>query len=428
MKSKALSFPKNFKWCVATAGHQIEGGNFSSDWWWWENQPGKIKHGDTSRVACDHWNRVESDSDLIRDMGFTDYRMSVEWAKIEPEPGVFKDDVLRHYKNEVRALRQRGISPMVTLNHFVLPKWFLDMGGWAHPNAPKMFERYARQIYAALGSDVDFWFTLNEPMVYVTLAYVTNMFPPGANDVKLAPPVVKGLLLSHARAYRALHDLAARFKRRVYVGIAHHLRIFDPLRPNDTMDVWIARLLEKTFNWTMIDALQTGRLTMKIPLVLDYEEDLPELRGTEDFVGINYYSRDIIRFSLRSPLFFERLIRSEAPVSDVQWEIYPEGLYRLLKELHARYKDTPLLISENGIADRNHQKRKHFIQTHLEQTLRAMNEGVPVIGYCHWTLMDNFEWIEGYEPKFGLFETHYETQERRLRPSGEWFKAFIHSQ
>jgi beta-glucosidase len=415
-----VRFPESFKWCVATSGHQIEGHNQNSDWARWERIPGKIKNGDLSGKATDHWNRVAEDAQLIADLNVGYYRMSVEWPRIEPAEGKFSREAIEHYRTEIAELAKRGIRPMITLNHFTLPLWAADRGGWEWSGMPAAFERFTEYVYRQLGADVRDWITLNEPMVVVVFGYLDGRFPPGKKDPASAIRALQGMLRSHALAYHKLHGLAAEQGRKIRVGVAHHFRIFDP-RTASPVDALIASVLSGAFNWAFPDALQTGRLGLLIPRPVF--KSFKDLKGTQDFIGVNYYTRDFVdRFSLdRGFQEFQLADSKGPPKTDVKWEIYPEGIYRILKSVSARYPHLPILVTENGLADRDDTRRLAFLREHLYQLSRAIKDGVRLEGYCHWSLLDNFEWAEGFGPRFGLYEVNYETLERTPRLSAEFF-------
>lgn len=418
-------FPERFKWCVATSAHQVEGDNSNSDWWEFEHTPGMIRDGKPSGAACDHWNRLEQDTALIANLGANQYRFSVEWAKIEPRPGEFNSAALDHYRHEISLLKAQGIQPFVTLHHFTLPLWVAQRGGFAWDGIADAFEGYTRAVYEAIGSEVEDWSTINEPQTLIGAGYIEGVFPPRLKDIGAIGAPILGMIRSHARAYHVLHQLASQRGKRVRVGLAHHLRVFQPARRWNPLDLWVTRLVDQVANWAFVDALQTGKLRAYIPFTLNIDEEIPEAKGTQDFIGLNYYSRDLIAFSPTQPGLIERRTQRGAPVSDLGWEIYPEGIYRLAKRIHKKYPGLSIHIMENGLADHRDQQRQSFIRDHLQQVLRALGEGVPIEGYCYWSLMDNYEWAEGFEPRFGLYEVNYDTQERTLRPSGVWFSKVI---
>ncbi len=421
--AKFLAFPEGFKWCVATSAHQIEGYNTESDWWDWEQIPGKIKNGETSGAACDHWNRVPQDTLLIKNLGVKQYRFSVEWAKIEPREGQWDFEAILHYQLEILALRAAGIEPMITLHHFTFPRWLREKGGWEWEGTPEAFAAYAEKVYTLIGAlGVRDWITINEPMVHLVLGYLSGMEPPGYADIKKVAAPLRGMLLSHAAAYRRLHRLAQENGRDIRVGVAHHLRVFDPHSKINPLDRYLAAKFDEIFNWGFDEPLTTGRMKIKIPFTIHVDERLPGIVGTQDFIGVNYYTRDIIKFALKKPLPAEMLVKEGAATTDVGWEIYPKGFYRMLRAVAERHPGVPIVITENGTADSRDAFRGEFLKDHLAQLHRAIHEGIPVEGYCHWSLMDNFEWIYGFEPRFGLYSVDYATQKRTLRESGRLYQ------
>jgi beta-glucosidase len=423
----AGAFPPGFKWCVATAAHQIEGGNERSDWWAFEQQPGRIKNGDRSGDAADHWHRLEQDVQLLRELGVTQYRFSVEWAKIEPVEGRIDDEALEHYVDEVRMLRASGIEPLVTLMHFTLPAWVAAKGGWAWDGIVPAFAAQAARVEAALGPYVRDWVTVNEPMVAVLNGYVLGLFPPAQTDFATAVLPMTNMLKAHAAAYHALHRAAATAGRTARVGVAHHLRLFEPWTSWNPLDRYIVQRIDAVWNWAFFDALETGRLVAYLPFTLDVDTQVPDAAGTQDFVGINYYTRDRLAFSLTAPGKYEQRISPGTPLTDLGWEIYPEGLYAVVKEASAHAPGRSIMITENGLADAADSRRAGFLRDHLGALQHAIADGVPVEGYCHWSLLDNFEWAEGFAPRFGLYAVDYATQERTLRPSGEVFRQIVRS-
>ena len=417
-------FPPGFHWCVSTAAHQIEGGNVNSDWWDWEQVPGHIANGDTSGKACDSWNRVSEDVQMLKDLGVDTYRFSVEWAKIEPVEGQYDKAAIAHYADEVNQLKRAGISPLITLQHFTMPRWLRQKGGWEWPGSEGAFAKYTATVYSKIAPGVRDWVTINEPMVNVLGGYYTGVIPPGEQrDMSGIIPVLRGLLKAHADAYQVLHQLANLRGAKVRVGMAHHLRTFDPLSQADPMDVTATSLAEQAWNWTLPDALETGRLTMHMLWLVDDDEVIPGLAGTQDYMGVNYYTGDLISFSTTQG--FVQGERSWLPKSDVGWDIYPAGFHQILREVADRYPGKSIFVTENGIADSHDAQRPDFIRDHLAAMAQAIQEGVPVEGYCHWSLMDNFEWNSGFTPRFGLYAMDYKTFKRTPRPSAHLFKQIM---
>lgn len=411
-------FPKGFKWCVATAAHQIEGGNINSDWADWEAIPGKIKNGERSGAACDHWNRLEEDTQILSDMNVNQYRFSVEWAKLEPREGEWDWEAVRHYQHEIALLESRGIAPMITLQHFTLPRWFAAKGGWEYDQAPALFARYAGFVLTHIGPNVREWITLNEPMALVVNGYLAGIYPPGIKGTMetLLPPMI-GLLRSHAAAYHMMKALAsAPGHAKIRIGIAHHLRIFDAPNGFHPLDKYLAGKFDHAFNWAFANALETGRLKLYVPFAVKVNKTFEGMAGTQDFIGVNYYSRDIVHLEFGG-MGFRLTVEPDAETTDLGWEIYPQGFYRILKAVAKHYPGKSIFITENGLADAKDTNRTRFLETHVMAMATAIREGVPVEGYCHWSLLDNFEWQEGFTPRFGLYEVDYVTQARRPRPS-----------
>jgi len=415
MEQATMRFPQGFLWGAATSSHQVEGNNTNNDWWEWEQQPGHILDGHRSGLACDWWNRAEQDFDLAREMGQNAHRLSLEWSRIEPREGEWDDDAIARYRQMLVGLRQRGLEPMVTLHHFTNPLWLVEKGGWETETVVPLFERYVTRVAEELGDLVELWSVLNEPNVYAILSYAGGRWPPGKQNLLLAFKVLSNMLLAHGRAYQAIHRLQPRAK----VGIAHAVRVFNPARPDSRLDRLAAWIPDYIFNRLVLTALTEGVLAF--PLALNRR--VPDLVDSIDFLGLNYYSRDVVAFDVSRPgeFFGRRFYPEGAEMSDGGYgEVYPEGLYRLLKRLAACGK--PIYITENGLPDEDDDQRPRFLLTHLAAMQRAIEEGVPVQGYFHWSLVDNFEWAEGWTLRFGLIALNVETQERTLRPSGQLYK------
>jgi len=226
-KAEKVVFPDSFEWCVATASHQIEGNNKDSDWWEFERRGKTIENEDRSTKATDHWNRLEEDTQILVDLGLKTYRFSLEWAKIEPQPGNWNQEAIDHYKKEILLLKKNNIKPFITLNHFSIPYWFAKKGGWASPEAPHFFNRYVKKVFENLGHlGVESWVTFNEPVWNLISGYVLGAFPPGKKDLKLLAAPIVGVVRSHAKAYKTLHKMAKDKNLRIKVGLVKALNIF----------------------------------------------------------------------------------------------------------------------------------------------------------------------------------------------------------
>ncbi len=423
------SLPAGFLLGTATAAHQIEGG-LDNDWSDWErgfhaDGSPHIKDRTISGAACDSWNRFDEDLALMKRLGANAYRFSVEWSRLEPSEGVWNDEAAEQYLSWARALRSAGIEPMVTLNHFTLPRWVATQGGWMSDRTIDLLAAFTERVAKKLGSEVDSWCTINEPNVLMAMSYLKGVFPPGLKDQRLCALGQARLLRAHARMTEVLREYDTvdadgdGFATRI--GLAHHVRIFQPASRNP-LDRVIAGFMDRFFNQSIIDAPMTGRITLSIPGVVDIDEAVPNLKGSLDWLGINYYGRDHIRADLSDPSLSEQYVPAERPVSDLGWDIWPEGLYQVLKRYSAA--GLPIYVTENGIADHRGDKRPDFLRSHFEALVRAARDGVDVRGYFHWSLMDNFEWAEGHEARFGLFRVDYDSADKRREatPAVETFQ------
>ncbi len=409
MPAATFHFPADFKWGVAAAAHQVEGENIHNDWWAWEQVEGHIKEGHTSGLACDWWENAEADFDRAAEMGLNALRLSVEWSRIEPRPGVFDDSALDRYVQMLRGLRERGIEPMVTLHHFSNPRWLTEQGGWAAPETIPLFARFVRRVVEPLSQYCDMWCTINEPNVYGYMGYVEGTFPPGQSDLKTAMRVIRNLLAGHAAAYREIHALQPHAR----VGFAHNMCPFDPVNPRSLLDRRVARATDKFYNQAILTALTRGRWTLPLGFGLAWK-----LRRTLDWIGLNYYTRSLIAFdrAQSQTLFGRRQHADDAELLDGGYgEFYPRGMFRCLQRL-ARL-GLPIYVTENGIPDDDDDQRPRYLLTHLHQMWHAIQLCYPVMGYYHWTLVDNFEWTEGWTLRFGLIELDPATQARAYRRS-----------
>ncbi len=417
MPEATFHFPTDFKWGVATAAHQVEGNNTNNDWWAWEQQEGHIKDGHKSGLACNWWENAEADFDRAAELGLNALRLSVEWSRIEPRAGEFDDSALERYGQMLRGLRERNIEPMVTLHHFTNPCWLTERGGWENPESISLFARFVRRVVESLGEHCDLWCTINEPNVYGYMGYLEGVFLPGESDFQAAMRVIRHLLAGHAAAYREIHALQSQAR----VGFAHNMRIFDPYTPHSLPDRRVARMVDKVYNQDILTTLTKGRWTLPLGLGLAWK-----LRHTLDWIGLNYHTRDLVTFDYTQSqtLFSRRLHADDAELLDGGYgEFYPRGMFRSLQRL-ARL-GLPIYVTENGIPDDDDDQRPRYLLTHLHQMWHAIQLCYPVMGYYHWTLVDNFEWAEGWTLRFGLFALDPETQARTSRRSADLYADVI---
>jgi beta-glucosidase len=415
------TFPTNFLWGTASAAHQVEGDNTNNQWWQFEQQPGAIWRGERSGLACDWWQHAEQDFDRMAHLGLNAHRMSLEWSRIEPEPGRFDHAALDRYRQMLGGLRDRGIEPLVTLHHFTEPLWLTRIRGWENGASVAFFRRYAERAVAALGDLCDFWCTINEPMVYLSQGWFLGNWPPRKQNFLRAMQVMGNMLNAHGEAYHAIH----RVQPQARVGYAKHVRLFTPLTAS-RLDRYAAGLKRWLFEHIWVAA--TGDGWVRPPLGLHQD---PRLAGTYDFIGINYYTRDYTRF-VPNPLklFGEEQFEPGREVSDIGRhgpfaQFDPQGIYQVCKEVTNYDSSVPIYITEHGVPDVGDALRARWLVAHLEALHRAIGEGCDVRGYFHWTLVDNFEWAEGWGLRFGLYALDPATQERTPRPSAEIYRQIV---
>lgn len=408
-------WPHPFLWGASTSSHQIEGGNHANDWWAWE-QAGRLK--EPSGKACDHFQLFREDFDIISRLGHNAYRFSIEWSRLEPEEGQWDEEGFKFYDEIFQELAKRGIEPIVTLHHFTNPEWFAKKGGWLHGDTVRYFTRYVDRVVQRYGHHVRFWITLNEPLVYLYQSYFAGQWPPGLKSFKDSMQVFRHQVTAHAEAYRHIHQYyRTKLHKEVWVSFAMHMSRFTPCRSESFLDRWAVWMRNWFANELFLNAVTTGFLFF--PGI--FCEFLPA-KHCIDFIGLNYYTRDFIRFSPRGGMDFVGVICDKEhhrdqirELNNMGWEVYPEGLYGILKQLKKYH--LPIVITENGIATNDDSQRVRFIQNHLDAVRRAKQEGSPVAGYFYWSLLDNFEWAYGFDPRFGIVHVDYNTQERKVRES-----------
>jgi len=414
--------PRGFFLGAATSAHQIEGGTHN-DWTDWEKgrYPDGTPHiadGASAARIADSWNLWRSDLSALQLIGANAYRLGVEWSRLEPTPGAWDEAAAARYHEMFAGLRAAGITPIVTLYHFTLPVWVADRGGWDWDGAPAALAAFAARAGAAFGDVVDWWCTINEPNVLVAKSYLAGQWPPGARDPRRAALALAALMRAHGLMTRALRESdradADGDGRATRIGIAQNLRIFDPYsaRPVDGI---VAGAADWFYDESFLDAVTLGRIRVVLPGVIDIDEPFPALAGSLDYLGVNYYTRDLIVGRLDRAHPYDVAAAPDRPRSDLGWEIYPEGLYRLLVR-YAR-RGWPLFVTENGVADGRDVARADFLRAHLYAVDRARADGVDVIGYLHWSLIDNFEWSHGFRGRFGLFKIDFGDPVLTRRPT-----------
>ncbi|MFH1522203.1 MAG: glycoside hydrolase family 1 protein [Patescibacteria group bacterium] len=398
---KILKFPKNFLWGTSTSAYQVEGG-IKNDWSEWENDELRIKNlklkglnpdNFVCEKACDFYHLYEEDFDLAVRLNNNAVRFGIEWARIEPKEGKWNMDEIEHYRKVLQAAKKRNLKVVLTLWHWTNPIWIAKNGGWVNKKTVNYFTRYVELIVKELGEYVSFWITLNEPMVHILNGYITGKFPPNEKDLTRAKFVFSNLIKAHNKSYQIIHNKYPQAR----VSITKLVNYFEPARewcPNE----WI---LAKIFHYFW------------------NHKFLNKVKKQLDFIAFDYYFHDRI-------VWYPPFIKNKnKEVTDMGWEIYPEGIYHVIKYL-AKF-NKPIYIMENGLADKNDIKRADFIINHLKYVHKAIKEGVDVRGYFYWSLLDNFEWAHGWEPKFGLYEMDRATLKRTARPSAGVYREICRS-
>ena len=434
--------PAGFRFGTSTASYQIEGavdedGRGPSVWDTFCAEPGRIVDGSTGAVACDHYHRHAEDVALMQRLGAGGYRFSIAWPRIQPTgSGTATEEGLGFYDRLVDALLEAGVAPMVTLFHWDLPQALEDSGGWLSRDAAHRFAEYAAIVGKRLGDRVEQWCPVNEPNVVTMLGYATGRHAPGRTLVMDALPVAHHLLLGHGLAVQALR--AAGVKQ---IGTAtNHSPVWSDSDSEE--DCAAADLFDSLWNRLFADPVLLGRYpegfdeTMPVPAGEDILDDLATISQPLDFYGVNYYNpMQLAAAADGSELPFEQCEITGYPTTDFGWPVVPDGLRELLVQMKQRYPDIPpIYITENGCSYGigpggdglvDDEPRIDYLDSHLRAVARAIEEGVDVRGYYCWSLMDNFEWAEGYTQRFGLTWIDYETQARIPKRSFDWYAAVI---
>lgn len=381
-----MSFPNNFFWGAATAAHQVEGDNLNN-WTIWEKENAERlakRSGDNpsdhiSGKAANHYSLFKEDLALAKSLNLNAYRFSIEWSRIEPEKGKFNQKEIEHYQKVIAECQVLGIEPFVTMWHWTLPLWFEKEGGWKNPQASKYFLNFANKLLNIFPS-VRFWITLNEPTVYANKCFLQGDWPPEEKSLINYFKVLKNLSFAHKKIYK----LAKNKNSNLQIGIANHMAYIDgPWPLNSILKYWANNHF------------------------------LNKINNYQDFIGLNYYFHYKI---------FGKL--NNLKISDMGWELYPAGIYQVLKDLQKFKK--PIFITEHGLADANDTNRAWYIEESLNYINKAIDSGINVRGYLHWSLLDNFEWWDGFRPRFGLISVDYKNNFKRVvRPSANIYKKLI---
>ncbi len=412
MIDATFHFPRGFLWGCATASHQVEGNNTNNQWWKWE-QEGHTKG--VSGLACDWWGgRWREDFDRAAEGHQNAQRISVEWSRIQPEPDKWDEDALEKYRAMLRGLRERGMTAMVTLHHFSDPLWLTEKGAWETEAVVPWFERFVRKTAEALKEYCTLWCTINEPNSYALSGYVEGAFPPGRNDIRQAYRVMANMARGHAAAYRVIHEI----QKEARVGYSWYYRSM-VAKSRWPLDALMRSLRYTGLNMGLPSAISTGVLRSPVGNIR-----IPEAKGTQDYFGLDYYTRTIVSFSLRN--LKELFSREEYPPdSDFSTTKFianvPEGFFDAIRWVVRAYPNLPIIICENGVESEDDRIRPRYIAQHVHQMWHAVNFNWPIKAYFHWSVVDNFEWERGWTQRFGLWALDTQTQKRTKRPSADLY-------
>lgn len=442
MGLKQFGFPEEFVWGAATSAYQIEGaweedGKGEHIWDRFCHTPGKIKNGDTGDIACDHYHRWQEDVQLMKKLGIRAYRFSISWGRIFPEGrGEIITAGIDFYNRLVDELLQNGIEPFITLYHWDLPQVLQDHGGWPNRATAEAFVEYADLVSKELGDRVKQWMTFNEPFVSAWLGYMDGQHAPGHKDVDEMLAAAHHLLLAHGLSVPVIRNNVPNAQ----VGIVLNLSSLMPAS-RSTADRTATWLHDGIVNRWYLDPLEGRGYPLDMvkhfgrPMEFVQEGDLPIIAVPIDYLGINYYTRGIVRSKEISEAENDpQTLFPNPDPTDMGWEVYPQGLFDILARVHFDYNFPQLYITENGAAypdqlDEDGQVadplRIEYYREHLKAVSQAIEIGVPINGYFAWSLLDNFEWAHGYKMRFGLIYVDYETQQRVLKNSAKYYREVI---
>ncbi|MFA5353642.1 MAG: glycoside hydrolase family 1 protein [Thermodesulfovibrionales bacterium] len=393
--SRALGF----LWGVATSAFQLEGSPYA-DWSSWDAIIGATPD------ITNHYSLYKDDLMLLKELGVNSYRFSFEWSRIQPYEETWDSDAVAHYQEIIRILRENNIEPMVTLHHFTHPLWFINRYPWHDSRSVEKFLEYTERIISEI-EGVRYWITFNEPYVLILGGYLEGCMPPGVRDAALAVQAMKNILTAHGRAYDIIHS---RFPDAL-VSVAHNMAALAPWRSWNPLDRLLSKIAKYFYNHSLLDAFLTGSLRVKFPFSKPLIVEVP-IKDKLDFFGVNYYTRTHIRFNPLKKMGVELRHRDidGYGLTDLGWEVHPYGLKKVLR--YASRLGVPLIITENGIATRDAQRKIDFLKKHVDVLETCIAEGIDVRGYFYWSLIDNYEWLQGMDSRFGLYKVDFRTLQR----------------
>jgi beta-glucosidase len=407
--SKDLEFPQNFHWGAAQSAYQTEGHNFNNDWFVFEQEKGRIRNNDVCGEACDHYNRFDQDFKLLSSLNQKAHRTGIEWSRIVPEENVVNEEEIEHYHKVFESLRKHKLEAFVTLHHFTIPIWFERKGGFLKSKNLRFFEEYC-EIISKNFPEIKYWNPINEPGVIPLMSYFYGQFPPGKKSILAYIKVYQNMMKAHGLAYRRLkkHNPDSQ------VGIVKSFPYFYQKYNGNYWQRKVISILDYSYNQVVIDSVLEG----KVPFHPFSHKKW--LKDTADYFGVNYYSAVYFEFKFGLPVSMDTKNSDDKEITQLGYGIYPQGLYENIMRVKEIYNG-PIYISENGIGTLDDELRQRFILRHLFEVHRAITDGVDIRGYFYWSSMDNWEWAEGFEPRFGLIGIDYKTKERQVRESAKLF-------
>ncbi len=409
---------RKFLWGVATSAFQMEGAP-RCDWTHWKIRDEADRKARLHGVG--HIERTEEDLALLSDLGVNAYRFSVEWSRVVPRRGEWNRRELDRYVRIAASLRDSGIEPVVTLHHFTNPAWLVGRSAWENPATAAEFLRFAERAVRALRDSVRVFITFNEPNVFIVAGYFAKRMPPGGKRAREGLAAFANVLRAHGTLYDMIHALG---RERPAVGLAHNMVAFHPASDKSALDRWAAGVAHTFYNMGLIETFRTGTFSVRIPFLLD-EETPVGVRDKVDFLGVNYYFRMFLRMSplsLKGPdPFWED--RGGRGLTETGWEVYPKGFEDVLRA--AALAGVPIVVTENGTAETDDLRKIAYMKEHLRVVRRMIREGIDLRGYFWWSLMDNYEWLEGLRPRFGLFHVDFDTLARRPTDASSYFSRWV---
>jgi beta-glucosidase len=401
----------NFLWGASTAGHQVEGGN-KNQWSVWEHHNAKhLSHSAKRRLSwlpdwqlvkgralkpsnyisgrgVDHYNRYKDDFDILKDLNLNAFRFSIEWSRLEPEQGEWDENSINHYKEYISELKKRNILPIVNLWHWTHPIWFENKGGFSKRRNIKYFEDFVDKVSSEILNGDEYVITVNEPNVYASFGYITGEWPPNHKRVIQGAWVYYNLVIAHKRAYKIIKSA----HKKIQIGVAQQLGNIQAYRPGHWLDELVVKIMRYGWNWWWLN----------------------RIKRYQDFIGFNYYFTDYYKG-------FKK-VNPKTPTNDLGWYMEPKGILPLMQRINYHFPKKPIIVTENGVADERDVHRQWWLAETMQVLETAKSQGIPVAGYLHWSLLDNFEWAYGWWPKFGLVDVNREKgMKRTIRPSAKWW-------